>query len=67
MSASSSFSAPSLSAQPYHVAMRALMYGVKPEKQPIGETDNRLLRMLARTPTGLVDIDEPGFLRRTGW
>ena len=47
----------------YDVAMRALMYGVEPEVQPIGETDNRLLRMLARTPTRLVDIDEPGFLR----
>ena len=44
--------------------MRALMYGVEPEAQPIPETDNRLLRMLARTPTRLVDIDEPGFLRR---
>jgi threonine dehydrogenase-like Zn-dependent dehydrogenase len=43
--------------------MRALMYGVNPEVQPIGETDNRLLRMLARTPTRLIDIDEPGFLR----
>jgi threonine dehydrogenase-like Zn-dependent dehydrogenase len=39
------------------------MYGMKPEVQPIGETDNRLLRMLARTPTQLTDIDEPGFLR----
>ena len=39
------------------------MYGVEPEVQPIGETDNRLLRMLARTPTRLIDIDEPGFLR----
>jgi threonine dehydrogenase-like Zn-dependent dehydrogenase len=44
--------------------MRALMYGVEPEAQPIPETDNRLLRMLAQTPTRLVDIDEPGFLRR---
>ncbi|MGH9090055.1 MAG: zinc-dependent alcohol dehydrogenase [Acidimicrobiales bacterium] len=43
--------------------MRALMYGVKPEVQPVPETDNRLLRMLARTPTRLVDVDEPGFLR----
>ena len=50
-------------AEPYDVAMRALMYGVEPEVQPIGETDNRLLRMLARTPTRLIDIDEPGFLR----
>lgn len=43
--------------------MRALMYGVEPEPQPVPETDNRLLRMLARTPTRLVDLDEPGFLR----
>ena len=43
--------------------MRALMYGIQPEVQPIPETDNRLLRMLAQTPTRLVDIDEPGFLR----
>src|ERR1700677_4262364 len=43
--------------------MRALMYGVEPEVQPVGETDNRLLRMLSRTPTRLIDIDEPGFLR----
>jgi len=49
--------------EPYDVAMRALMYGVEPEMQPIGETDNRLLRMLARTPTRLIDIEEPGFLR----
>ena len=39
------------------------MYGVEPEVQSIGETDNRLVRMLAQTPTRLVDIDEPGFLR----
>ena len=32
--------------------------------EPVPETDNRLLRMLAQTPTRLVDIDEPGFLRR---
>ena len=50
-------------ASPYDVAMRALMYGVAPEVQPIPETDNRLLRMLAQTPTRLLDIDEPGFLR----
>ena len=43
--------------------MRALMYGVEGEVQPRVETDNRLLRMLARTPTRLTDIDEPGFLR----
>ncbi len=39
------------------------MYGVEPEVRPVTEADNRLLRMLARTPTRLVDIDEPGFLR----
>ncbi len=49
---------------PYDAFMRALMYGVQPEVQPVPETDNRLLRMLAQTPTRLVDIDEPGFLRR---
>jgi threonine dehydrogenase-like Zn-dependent dehydrogenase len=43
--------------------MRALMYGVRPEVQPVPETDNHLLRMLAHTPTRLVDIGEPGFLR----
>jgi threonine dehydrogenase-like Zn-dependent dehydrogenase len=43
--------------------MRGLMYGVQPEVQPTPETDNRLLRMLAHTPTQLVDVDEPGFLR----
>ena len=43
--------------------MRALIYGVKPESQPVPDTDNRLLRALARTPTRLVDIDEPAFLR----
>lgn len=43
--------------------MRALMYGVKPEMLPVPDTQNRLLRMLARTPTRLMDIDEPGFLR----
>ncbi len=49
---------------PYDALMRALMYGVQPEVQPVPETDNRLLHMLAQTPTRLVDIDEPGFLRR---
>ena len=43
--------------------MQALMYGVAPEPMPIEETDNRLLRMLSRTPTRLMDIDEPGFIR----
>ena len=39
------------------------MYGVQPDVHPIPDTDNRLLRMLAQTPTRLEDIDEPGFLR----
>jgi threonine dehydrogenase-like Zn-dependent dehydrogenase len=51
------------SANPYDGRMQALMYGVAPEAQPIEETDNRLLRMLARTPTRLMDIEEPGFIR----
>jgi threonine dehydrogenase-like Zn-dependent dehydrogenase len=49
---------------PYDALMRALMYGVEPEVQPTVETDNRLLRMLTHTPTRLVDLDEPGFLRQ---
>jgi threonine dehydrogenase-like Zn-dependent dehydrogenase len=51
------------SANPYDGGMQALMYGVAPEAQPHEETDNRLLRMLARTPTRLMDIEEPGFIR----
>jgi threonine dehydrogenase-like Zn-dependent dehydrogenase len=43
--------------------MRALIFGAQPEALPVPETDNRNLRMLAQTPTRLVDIDEPGFLR----
>jgi threonine dehydrogenase-like Zn-dependent dehydrogenase len=39
------------------------MYGIEGESQPIAETENRLLRMLAQTPTRLVDIDEPEVLR----
>jgi threonine dehydrogenase-like Zn-dependent dehydrogenase len=42
--------------------MKALLYGVKPERQPEPETDNFLLRNLAHTPMKLVDMDEPGFL-----
>ncbi len=42
--------------------MRALIFGVEPEPQPTPETDNRLLRALARTPAKLVEIDEPGFI-----
>ncbi|HTL86235.1 MAG TPA: zinc-binding dehydrogenase [Acidimicrobiia bacterium] len=43
--------------------MKALLYGVRPEAVPEPDTDNHLLRNLARTPMRLVDIDEPGFLR----
>lgn len=43
--------------------MRALLYGVRPEPQPVPETDNLLLRNLAVTPMRLVDLDDPGFLR----
>jgi threonine dehydrogenase-like Zn-dependent dehydrogenase len=42
--------------------MKALLYGVKPERRPEPETDNFLLRNLAHTPMKLVDMDEPGFL-----
>jgi threonine dehydrogenase-like Zn-dependent dehydrogenase len=43
--------------------MRALMFGVEPEALPVPDTDNRNLQMLARTPTRLLDIGEPGFIR----
>jgi threonine dehydrogenase-like Zn-dependent dehydrogenase len=39
--------------------MKALLYGVKPEKLPEPDTDNQLLRSLAHTPMRLVDLDEP--------
>ena len=39
------------------------MFGIEPEAQPVPETDNRLLRALARTPMRLVDLDDPGILR----
>lgn len=42
--------------------MRALVFGVEPEPQPKPETDNRLVKMLARAPMKLVDLDDPGFL-----
>ncbi len=44
-------------------AVRALMFGVKPEAQPVPETDNRLLVALASTPMRLVELDDPGVLR----
>ncbi|MFN8035199.1 MAG: zinc-binding dehydrogenase [Acidimicrobiia bacterium] len=43
--------------------MRALLFGVRPERRDVPETDNHLLRNLAVTPTRLVDLDDPGFLR----
>jgi len=42
--------------------MKALLYGVKPDPQPVPETDNYLLRNLAHTPMKLVEMDDPGFL-----
>jgi threonine dehydrogenase-like Zn-dependent dehydrogenase len=41
--------------------MKALLYGVRPEKVPEPETDNHLVRNLAHTPMQLVDMDEPPF------
>lgn len=43
--------------------MRALIFGVEPEPQPKPDTDNRLLRALAKTPVKIVDLPDPGFLR----
>src|SRR3954463_5886384 len=43
--------------------MRALLFGTTPESVPEPETDNRNLKMLARSPMGLVEMDDPGFLR----
>src|SRR6476660_2792903 len=41
--------------------MKALLYGVRPEKIAPPETDNHLVRNLAVTPMQLVDMDEPKF------
>ncbi|MGZ4676482.1 MAG: zinc-dependent alcohol dehydrogenase, partial [Acidimicrobiia bacterium] len=43
--------------------MRALLFGTQPESVPEPETDNRNLKMLAAAPMGLVEMDDPGFLR----
>lgn len=43
--------------------MRALLFGTKPESVPTPDTDNRNLKMLAASPMGLVEMDDPGFLR----
>ena len=42
--------------------MRALLFGTTPESVPEPETDNRNLKMLAKSPMRLVEMDEPGFL-----
>ena len=44
------------------MAVKALLYGVRPDPQPEPEEDNHLLRGLAHTPMRLVDVDDPGFL-----
>src|SRR6476659_8407550 len=43
--------------------MRALLFGTTPESVPPPETSNRNLKMLASAPMGIVDLDDPGFLR----
>jgi threonine dehydrogenase-like Zn-dependent dehydrogenase len=43
--------------------MRALLFGTTPESVPPPETDNRNLKMLASSPMGIVEMDDPGFLR----
>src|SRR5690348_13072661 len=43
--------------------MRALLFGTTPESVPTPETDNRNLKMLASTPMGIVEMNDPGFLR----
>ena len=42
------------------------MFGVEPEPQPRPDTDNRNLKILARSPTRLIEMDDPGILRE-GW
>jgi threonine dehydrogenase-like Zn-dependent dehydrogenase len=39
--------------------MRALLFGTHPEDVPEPDTENRLLRMLARAPMRIVDLDDP--------
>ena len=46
----------------YARVMRALIFGVEPDPQPKPDTDNRLLRALARTPVKLIEMDDPGFI-----
>ncbi|MER3452529.1 MAG: oxidoreductase [Chloroflexota bacterium] len=42
--------------------MRALVFGIDPEPVPVPETDNPLLRALARTPMRLTEWPDPPFL-----
>ncbi len=42
--------------------MKALLFGVEPEALPVPDTDNHLLKALARTPARLVELPDPGFL-----
>ena len=42
--------------------MRALLFGVEPEKVDAPESDNPLLTALANTPMRLEDVPDPGFL-----
>jgi threonine dehydrogenase-like Zn-dependent dehydrogenase len=44
------------------VAVRALVYGVRPDQQPEPDEDNHLLRGLAQTPMRLLEVDDPPFL-----
>ncbi|MCH2172503.1 alcohol dehydrogenase catalytic domain-containing protein [Myxococcota bacterium] len=39
--------------------MKALVYGVEPERQDVGEGANELLRGLANTPMKLMEVDDP--------
>jgi threonine dehydrogenase-like Zn-dependent dehydrogenase len=42
--------------------MKALVYGVEPEKQEVPEDANELVRGLANTPMNLQTVDDPGLL-----
>jgi len=42
--------------------MKALVYGVEPEKQEVPEDANELLRGLATTPMKLMTVDDPSLL-----
>ena len=42
--------------------MKALVFGVEPEPVDAAASDNPLVRMLARTPMRLMEVDDPKFL-----